>query len=197
MKLMRAPERRKAMAAMLLTAKAPITGSALAAQFKVSRQIIVQDISTLKSMGYGVVATHYGYVLHKSPLVERVFKVKHLARQTEDELNCVVDFGATVANVFVEHEIYGKLSAPLNVFTRNQVRQFMENVRSGKSSELMNITGGVHYHTVRAETEEILDEIEKVLRKKNYLIEVVKEEPIDEAEGEEELVQEDEAPAQE
>jgi hypothetical protein len=36
---------------------------------------------------------------------------------------------------------------------------------------------------VRAESEEILDEIEKVLRKKNYLIEVVKEEPIPMAEA--------------
>ncbi|MBQ9920126.1 MAG: DNA-binding transcriptional regulator, partial [Clostridia bacterium] len=52
---------------------------------------------------------------------------------------------------------------------RLHVKQFIEGVRTGKSSELMNITGGYHYHTVRAESEEILDKIEKALNEKNYI----------------------------
>ena len=43
-------------------------------------------------------------------------------------------------------------------------------VRTGKSTELMSITGGYHYHTVRAENEEILDNIEKVLNEKGFLV---------------------------
>ena len=33
----------------------------------------------------------------------------------------------------------------------------------------MNITGGYHYHTVRAEKEDILDRIEEVLSEKGYI----------------------------
>ena len=42
-------------------------------------------------------------------------------------------------------------------------------VRTGKSTELMNITGGYHYHTVRADSEEILDKIENQLSIKGYI----------------------------
>ena len=33
----------------------------------------------------------------------------------------------------------------------------------------MHITGGYHYHTVRADSEEILDRIQTELRKRNYI----------------------------
>ena len=34
----------------------------------------------------------------------------------------------------------------------------------------MNITGGYHYHTVRAESESVLDEIGQALINKNYIV---------------------------
>jgi len=49
------------------------------------------------------------------------------------------------------------------------VAQFIDGVRSGKSSELMNVTGGYHYHTVRADSEEILDRIHDALAEKGFL----------------------------
>lgn len=63
-----------------------------------------------------------------------------------------------------------KIEAKLNIFCASDVRQFIENVRSGTSSELMNITGGYHYHTVQADSEEILDQIEEALDKKGYTV---------------------------
>lgn len=166
---MKVNERRTAIVNLLLTRKDPISGGELSKQFKVSRQIIVQDITILKGLGYEIFSTHYGYVLQRSPLVERVFKLKHTTEQTEDELNSIVDLGGTVVDVFVWHKVYGKISATLNIFSRLHVKQFLEGVRTGKSTELMNITGGYHYHTVRAETEEILNKIESELKEKNYL----------------------------
>ena len=59
--------------------------------------------------------------------------------------------------------------APLNIFSELQIKQFIEGVRTGKSTELMNITGGYHYHTVRAEKEDVLDRIEDVLSEKGYI----------------------------
>lgn len=166
---MKVAERRKAIADLLLASKSPISGGELSKQFNVSRQIIVQDITVLKGLGYEILSTHNGYVIHKSPLVERVFKLKHTTEQTEDELNSIVDYGGTVVDVFVWHKVYGRISATLNIFSRLQVKQFLEGVRTGKSTELMNITGGYHYHTVRADSEEVLNKIENYLKEKNYL----------------------------
>ena len=166
---MKVTERRKAIVNLLSASKTPISGGELSKQFNVSRQIIVQDITVLKGLGYEIFSTHHGYVLQKSPLVERVFKLKHTTEQTEDELNSIVDLGGTVVDVFVWHKVYGRISATLNIFSRLQIKQFLEGVRTGKSTELMNITGGYHYHTVRAESESILDKIGEMLKVKEYI----------------------------
>ena len=167
---MKATERRRSMVALLMAEKKPVTGGALSERFGVSRQIIVQDIAVLNGSGYDILSTHRGYLLQKSPLHERVFKVYHTTEQTEDELNCVVELGGIVADVFVWHKVYGKIDAVLNIFSKLQIEQFLAGVRSGKSTELMNITGGYHYHTVRAETEEILDAIEQQLKVRGYIV---------------------------
>ena len=167
---MKAQERRKAIAELLHSLKEAISGSELSARFGVSRQIIVQDIATLKSEGYEILSTHYGYVLKATPLLSRAFKVYHSDAATEDELSAIVAQGATVADVYVIHNVYGKLEAPLNLFTLPQVKLFIAGVQDGESAGLMSITGGYHYHTVRAATEEILDRVEKVLAEKGYLV---------------------------
>ena len=123
----------------------------------------------LKGSGHDIISTHNGYIIQKSPLKERVFKVYHTTEQTKDELTTIVKHGGTVVNVFVWHKVYGKMTAPLNIFSNLHIKQFIEGIRSGKSIELMNITGGYHYHTVRADSELILDEIEQVLINKNYI----------------------------
>jgi transcriptional regulator of NAD metabolism len=167
---MRVAQRRKEIANLLLASDTPVTGGILSEKFGVSRQIIVQDITVLKGLGYEIIATHNGYVLQKSPLKERVFKLKHTTEQTEDELNTIIDMGGMVVDVFVWHKVYGKISATLNIFSKLHVKQFLEGVRTGKSTELMNITGGYHYHTVRAESVEILDKIEQRFKQKDYIV---------------------------
>lgn len=166
---MKAAERRIAIANLLLSEKRAVSGSELSERFGVSRQIIVQDISVLKGSGYDILSTHQGYVIQKSPLKERVFKLYHTTEQTEEELSLIVDLGGTVLDVFVWHKVYGKVAAKLNIFSRLHVKQFIEGVRTGKSSELMNITGGYHYHTVRAASEEILDQIGRALEERGFI----------------------------
>ena len=70
----------------------------------------------------------------------------------------------------IVHKVYGKIEASLNIFSHLGIERFIEGVRSGKSTELMNITGGYHYHTVRAENEETLDAIEEALSSKGYIV---------------------------
>ena len=166
---MKANERRKAIVNLLFSEQEALSGSALSERFGVSRQIIVQDITVLKGMGYDILSTHNGYIMQKSPLKERVLKLHHTTDQTEDELSLIVGLGGTVVDVFVWHKVYGKMEAKLNIFSDLHVKQFIEGVRTGKSSELMNITGGYHYHTIRADSEEILDRIENVLKERGYI----------------------------
>lgn len=166
---MKADERRKAIVNLLASGQKAISGSALSEQFGVSRQIIVQDITILRGAGYDILSTHSGYIIQQTPLKERVFKVHHTTDQTEDELNLIVDLGGTVVDVFVWHKVYGRLAAPLNIFSRHHVKQFIEGVRTGKSTELMNITGGYHYHTVRADSDAVLDTIQDALSARNFI----------------------------
>lgn len=166
---MKADERRKEIVNLLMSEQRAISGAALSEQFGVSRQIIVQDINTLRNSGYDILSTHTGYVVQETPLKERVFKVHHTTEQTEEELSLIVSLGGTVVDVFVWHKVYGKMVAPLNISSLLHVKQFIEGVRTGKSTELMNITGGYHYHTVRAESEEILYNIFRSLEAKHFI----------------------------
>ena len=166
---MKAAERRNAIANFLLAEDKAVSGGELSEKFGVSRQIIVQDITVLKGLGYDILSTHNGYIIQKSPLKERVLKLHHTTEQTEDEISLIVRLGGTVVDVFVWHKVYGKMEAKLNIFSDLHVKQFIEGVRTGKSTELMNITGGYHYHTIRAESEEVLDQIENVLKERGYI----------------------------
>lgn len=166
---MKADKRRADIVNHLLSAEKAVSGSELSEIFGVSRQIIVSDISVLKATGYDILSTHNGYVIHKSPLKEKIFKLYHTTEQTEDELSLIIKSGGTVVDVFVWHKVYGKISAKLNIFSELQIKQFIEGVRTGKSTELMNITGGYHYHTVRAESDDTLDKIGQLLESKGYL----------------------------
>ena len=167
---MKVAERRKEIVNLLLSSKEPISGGELACRFDISRQIIVQDITVLKGLGYEIFSTNQGYVMQKSPLAERIFKVRHTTDQTEDELSCIVELGGTVVDVFVWHKGYGRIEAALNIFSPMHIKQFMEGVRTGKSTELMHITGGYHYHTVRADDEETLNRIEEALNSRAYIV---------------------------
>lgn len=150
----------------------PVSGTALAQEFGVSRQVIVQDIALLRSANTPILSTNRGYLVQKSQLnnAVRIFKCCHSDEQTEDELNCIVDQGGAIENVFVNHKVYGRVEAEMNIRSRRDVREFINGIHSGKSTLLKKITSDYHYHTVSAATEEILDAIEEELKERNYLI---------------------------
>jgi len=64
---MNARERRRSIMAVLERAKDPVSGSALAREVGVSRQVVVQDIALLRADGHDIVATNRGYVLPQQP----------------------------------------------------------------------------------------------------------------------------------
>jgi hypothetical protein len=171
--------RREKILSMLREAGGPISGAALAKNAQVSRQVIVQDIALLRAAHHEITSTSRGYLLEEDDRNKeavsdssryRVYHVSHSDEQIEDELNTIVDNGGKVLDVFVEHEVYGSIRAELKVQCRRHVQDFLEEIRSGKSSPLKNLTFGTHYHTVEADSEETLDIIEKELKKKDYLL---------------------------
>lgn len=160
-------KRRRELLEMIRASRKPLSGALLAGKCGVSRQVIVQDIAALREEGYGIISTNRGYLLQ----LQRVFQVCHSDQQIEDELKLIVDLGGIVVDVFVQHEVYGRIWAELNVNSPRKAETFCREIREGKSSPLKNITSGVHFHTVSAVSEETLDQIRQALAERGYLIE--------------------------
>lgn len=163
-------ERRTKIVELIQNSEKPLSGTALAKQWDVSRQVIVQDIALIRASGYDIISTNRGYIIQEPLVRERVFKVNHTDEQLEEELYSIIDLGGTVVNVMVNHRVYGHMEAELRINSRRKVEAFMEDIRSGKSSPLKNITSNYHYHKVAADSEETLDLIEEALRQKHFLV---------------------------
>lgn len=163
-------ERRKEIVKYIAAGNTPVSGTKLAEHFCVSRQVIVQDIALLRAEGTEIFSTNRGYVCRLHDRVQRVYYVHHDNSRIQEELNLIADNGGSAEDVFVEHEIYGELRAELKVDSRKKASDFVREIASGKSSPLNTITSGYHYHTVSAESEEILDAIEKELKEKGFLV---------------------------
>lgn len=163
-------ERRTKIVELIQNSEKPLSGTALAKQCDVSRQVIVQDIALIRASGYDIISTNRGYIIQEPLVRERVFKVNHTDEQLEEELYSIIDLGGTVVNVMVNHRVYGHMEAELRINSRRKVEAFMEDIRSRKSSPLKNITSNYHYHKVAADSEETLDLIEEALRQKHFLV---------------------------
>lgn len=165
-------ERRNDMIIQIQKSEVPVPARRLASIYEVSRQVVVQDIALIRASGYHIISTNRGYILSEPEYVSRIYKVRHTDEQLEEELCAIVDLGGCVENVMVNHRVYGHMEAELHVNSRRRVKEFLEDIRNGKSSPLKNITSDYHYHTVKADSEETLDMIEAALREKGFLIEV-------------------------
>ena len=166
-------ERRKKIIELLTTSEDPVSGAELARRLNVSRQVIVQDIALLRAVNRNIISTTKGYILYYQELqkVNRCFLVKHTDGQIEDELCTIVDNGGKGLDVIVVHEIYGEMSTGLIIKNRQDVYDFIDKLKAHKTVSLKDLTGGIHLHTVEADSEAILDSIERKLREKNYLVE--------------------------
>ena len=153
-----------------------VSGSKLAKEMGVSRQVIVTDMALLRAERNDIISTNSGYVISgkdEEPKGERrIFKVSHTDEQIESELSAIVDLGGTVLDVFIEHKVYGTISAPLNISSKRDIQNFLADLKSGVSTPLKNITGNYHYHTIEAKSEQVLEEIAASLKNMGFLIEV-------------------------
>lgn len=164
--------RREQLLQMLRDSTAPISGSALARSLGVSRQVIVQDIALLRAVNKDILATTKGYVLYsqQTEACHRIYWANHSDDAIADELNTIVDNGGKVLDVIIEHEIYGQITANLILENRRDVAEFCDRLKHSNAKPLNIIAGGTHYHTVEARSEVMLDNIERALREKGYLV---------------------------
>ena len=163
-------EREKKILEILRDSETLVSGTYLAEFFDVSRQVIVQDIAILKAKNIDIISTNRGYRL-LSKGIKKVIKVKHDDSEIRKELNAIVDLGVSVEDVFVIHKTYGKISVKLDIKSRRDVDLLVENINSKLSKPLKNLTDNYHYHTIIAENESILNEVEDKLKELEILLE--------------------------
>ena len=168
---MTANTRRESIYQQLLSAEAPVSATALAKEYGVSRQIIVGDIALLRAEGRQITATPRGYVIAQSSGLTVQLAVCHSGEETRAELYAMVDCGCTVLDVVVEHPVYGQLTAALQLSSRYDVDQFMIRMADNDARPLSLLTEGIHLHTVSCPTADALRHLKDTLRAIHVLLE--------------------------
>ena len=120
----------------------------------------------LRASGHPIRAEHKGYVLEKNEnhaMLKRIV-VKHGKNEVQDELYTIVDNGGKINNVIVQHSVYGKIVAELNLSSRYDIDRFIKHIQETDAKPLLLLTEGLHIHTISVTDEEsfrrILEQLE-------------------------------------
>lgn len=166
-------DRRAQIRRMLQQAQHPLTGTVLARELHVSRQVIVQDIALMRAEHLPILSTNKGYLLRpdaaQASQPKRVFFVRHTTEQVMEEFMTVIDLGGRILDVSVEHELYGPIRADLLIENAQDATEFIERLAACRDNPLKVLTDDCHFHTVTAPSEKLLDLIEAELRSRGFL----------------------------
>lgn len=168
-----ASNRKQELLALLKGAKESMNGQSLAEHFGVTRQIIVQDIALLRADGAQIISTNRGYIYKSSDdnsYAHRLFKVNHTVNEMEEELLAIVDNGGRIQNIMIDHPVYGEIQTLLKLTCRRDVRHFLKQATSSDFRPLSELTNGVHFHLVEADSQQDLDYIEEALHLLGFLV---------------------------
>ena len=153
-------QRRQNVLAELNQATGPINATKLAEMNGVTRQIIVADIALLRAAGHNIRAEHRGYVLDRAAdEMRKKIVCKHSKDGLLDEFYTIVDNGGKVIDVQVEHSIYGVISADMSVSSRFEADEFARAVSESGATQLSDLTGGIHVHTIAVKDESTFERI--------------------------------------
>jgi len=170
---MDATTRRAKVFEIINKANTPISASALAKELGVSRQVIVGDIAILRAQGHEIIATARGYMIpefrESNQYVGKIVCC-HNAEDTKAELYAIVDLGAAVVNVIVEHEMYGEITGQLNIKTRNDADIFIDQMKSSEAKLLSALTLGLHMHTIACRNKAHFEQIYQTLDNAGFLV---------------------------
>jgi len=154
--------RRNEITQNLLTSDKAISASSLAKKYGVSRQVIVGDVALLRASGMDILATNKGYILpqHNNGII-RIIPSFHKPQDIEQELTIIVQHGAKLLDVTVEHQIYGSITANLHIENMEDIKHFLQKRKELGAKALSELTEGVHSHKIWVEN---LDQFEKLVQ---------------------------------
>ena len=167
--------RRQQIIDIITHASAPVSATALSTKLGASRQAIVGDVALLRARGHDITATSKGYIITPKPhdaALQYLGKItsRHTADDTKAELYEIIDLGAAVIDVTIEHDVYGNITGPLNIKTRADVDNFINRLESSQDRLLLELSGhGVHQHTIACRDKDHFENIVQALRAKYFL----------------------------
>lgn len=168
-------QRRSKIIEFLATQTSPLSGTELAKQFGVSRQVIVQDVALLRAENRDILSTNKGYLLfnpHSDDLFYReVIRVKHTGTQILDEMTAIVELGGRMLDVSIDHDLYGQIRADLVIYNLEDAGEFVQRMQNSTSKPLSVLTDDYHYHTIAAPSKKAMELIKDSLREKQILAE--------------------------
>jgi len=172
-KSLKPDKRRQKIISILKSSKEPYTGSDLAEKFQVTRQVIVQDIALIRAEGVDILSTSRGYLLqqNRSPFLKATIACHHRDDLVKDELMIMIEHGARILDVIVEHPIYGELKGNLMLTNKKEVEEFLEKVENNNAGLLAELTDGIHLHTIEVSNNEVLKILKSALSAEGYLLE--------------------------
>lgn len=153
----------------LLESKEPITATDLAAEFSVSRQTIVGDIALLRAQGEKIIATSRGYEYEPQHLFEETIVCRHFPDQTKQELQAIVAAHAIVKDVSIDHQVYGQLTGRLQIRNDKDIDLYLKKMTESHSRLLLELTEGVHSHTLAANNLTAIEKAKENLKKLGIL----------------------------
>ena len=138
---MHAAQRRDALLELLRTSRGPVSATALARRFSVSRQIIVGDIALLRAGGADIASTPRGYVI---------------PAQEDTGLTCTL--------------VCRHTAGQLQLSSRYDVAEFIRRVEKEQATPLSALTGGVHLHRLRCPDEAACRRVCQALDEAGFLV---------------------------
>ena len=76
-----------------------------------------------------------------------------------------------IHDVSVEHEVYGTLTAGLEIRSLEDMKAYLQKMKTKNAPLLSSISGGIHSHLVETKGKEDMDRVEEILRKAGFLYE--------------------------
>ena len=168
---MTASTRRQNLLEDLKNADQPISASAFAQKYSVSRQIIVGDVALLRASGQNIISTPRGYII-PGQAIGKICTIacRHTADQMRDELYAIVDQGCLIRDVIVEHPLYGQLTGNLALASRFDVDRYLERSRESAAQPLSLLTEGIHLHTIECPSGEAFRKVKERLKDLHILL---------------------------
>lgn len=163
-------QRREMVKKKIKQCEKPISASALAQLFHVSRQIIVSDVAILRASQEPILATPRGYMYDNKDTQESfLIACMHDQQDTKDELETIVDLGGVIQDVSIAHPVYGELKGNLHISSRLDIQEFLTLCKDKQAKNLSDLSDGVHFHNIICPTIREYNMIVEALKKKGYL----------------------------